>query len=49
MKQLDKVDEFLDQCRDGDEFVRLTAAKEKYWNLVFPNSLPPSENSTRNF
>jgi len=38
MKQLDKVDEFLDQCRNGDEFVRLTAAKERLWGLVFPKA-----------
>ena len=37
-KQLDKVDEFLEQCRDSDEFVRLTAAKERLWNLVFPKA-----------
>ena len=38
MKQLDKVDEFLEQCKDSDEFVRLTAAKERLWNLVFPKA-----------
>jgi hypothetical protein len=38
MKQLDKVDEFLEQCKDGDQFVRLTAAKERLWNLVFPKA-----------
>jgi hypothetical protein len=40
MKQLDKVDEFLEQCKDSDEFVRLTAAKERLWNLVFPKMRP---------
>jgi hypothetical protein len=37
-KQLDKVDEFLEQCKDSGEFVRLTAAKERLWNLVFPKA-----------
>ena len=38
MLQLDKVDEFLEQSRDPDEFVRLTSAKERLWNLVFPKA-----------
>jgi hypothetical protein len=38
MKQLDKVDEFLEQCKRSDEFVRLTAAKERLWNLIFPKA-----------
>jgi hypothetical protein len=38
MKQLDKVDEFLEQCKDSGEFVRLTAAKERLWRLVFPTA-----------
>jgi hypothetical protein len=35
MKQLDKVDEFLEQCKDGETFVKLTAAKERLWNLIY--------------
>jgi hypothetical protein len=38
MKQLNKVDEFLEQCKDSGEFVRLTAAKERLWNLVYPKA-----------
>ena len=38
MRQLDKVDEFLEQCTNSDEFVKLTAAKERLWNLVFPKA-----------
>lgn len=38
MRQLDKVDEFLEQCKNCDEFVRLTAAKERLWNLIFPKA-----------
>ena len=38
MKQLDKVDEFLEQSKNSDEFVKLTAAKERLWNLVFPKA-----------
>jgi hypothetical protein len=37
-KQLDKVDEFLEQCKNSDEFVKLTVAKERLWNLVFPKA-----------
>ena len=38
MRQLDKVDEFLEQCKNSDKFVRLTAAKERLWNLIFPKA-----------
>ena len=38
MKQLDKVDEFLDQCTDPDTFAKLTASKERLWRLVIPTA-----------
>lgn len=49
MKQLDKVDEFLEQCRDGDKFARLTAAKERLWNLLYPKAgvMRPSRRPAR--
>lgn len=49
MKQLDKVDEFLEQCKDGETFVKLTAAKERLWNLVFPKAgvMRPRSRPTR--
>jgi hypothetical protein len=49
LRQIDKVDEFLDQCKDGDTFVKLTAAKERLWNLVFPKAgvLRPRPKSQR--
>jgi hypothetical protein len=38
MKQLDKCDEFLEQCKDGETFVKLTGAKERLWNLIYPKA-----------
>jgi transposase-like protein len=45
MKQLDKLDEMLDACKEPKMFIQLTAAKERLWNLVFPKpgSLRPKQ------
>ncbi len=36
VEELRRCRDFLRQCRDPDQFVKLTAAKERLWNLVFP-------------
>jgi len=36
--QIEKCDEMIDRCRDFDDFAKLTAAKERLWNLVFPKA-----------
>jgi len=36
--QIRQCDEMIDECRDPDTFVKLTAAKERLWRLVFPTA-----------
>jgi hypothetical protein len=36
LEELRRCRDFLRQCRDPEQFVKLTAAKERLWNLVFP-------------
>lgn len=45
LEQIDKLDEMLARTRNPVLFVKLTMAKEKLWNLVFPKpgSLRPKQ------
>ena len=36
--QIDRVDQFLEECQDAETFVKLTAAKERLWKLVVPTA-----------
>ena len=49
MRQIEKCDELMDDCDDPKEFIALTAAKERLWNLIFPKagSLRPAKASRR--
>jgi hypothetical protein len=38
LKQMDQVDGMLDRCREPAEFVQLTNAKARLWNLLFPTA-----------
>jgi hypothetical protein len=38
LKQIKYCDELLDARPDAETFVKLTAAKERLWNLVFPKA-----------
>lgn len=48
-RQIDKCDEMLDSCDEPETFVKLTAAKERLWNLLFPKAgvLKPKAQSSR--
>ena len=48
-RQIDKCDEMLDSCDEPETFVKLTAAKERLWNLLFPKAgvLKPKAQSGR--
>jgi hypothetical protein len=37
MKQIQRCDELLESCKAAD-FPKLTAAKERLWNLIFPKA-----------
>ena len=45
--QIDRCDEMLTKARDPELFIRLTAAKERLWNLLYPKpgSLRPRSGS----
>jgi hypothetical protein len=36
--QIEQCDKMIERCRDFDEFSKLTAAKERLWNLIFPKA-----------
>lgn len=44
-KQIETCDRMLDECCDPELFVKLTMAKERLWNLIYPKpgSLRPKQ------
>ena len=36
--QIDRCDQFLEECLDAETYVKLTAAKERLWKLVVPTA-----------
>ena len=49
MRQIERCDDLMDECDDGELFVKLTAAKERLWNLIFPKAgtFKPKPGGTR--
>ena len=47
--QIDRVDQFLEECQDAETYVKLTAAKERLWKLVVPTAgvMRPNQQSKR--
>lgn len=50
MRQIARCDELLEDTDDPETFVKLTSAKERLWNLVFPKAgvNRPRQSSRRN-
>lgn len=48
-KQLALCDELLDECKDADDFAKLTASKERLWKLIMPTAgvLRPKSDSKK--
>ena len=37
-RQIEKCDELLETCKEPELFVKLTQAKERLWNLIYPKA-----------